>query len=145
MFTVSTLNDVLCAERRKTWIYDVPLPAVHHLRETLNAVPPEQSLPNDIWAKYDAPVLASAIKLWLLELDPPLTMYEGWEDFRRLYPTGKFHRIFPILQLNYGYIVGKPEQNKSDEQHNENLRSSLQKLPKVHLYVLDCVIKHLVQ
>ena len=62
---------------------------MHHLRETLNAVPPEQSLPNDILSKYDPPVLASAVKLWLLELDPPLAMYEGWDEFRKLYPTGE--------------------------------------------------------
>jgi hypothetical protein len=61
---------------------------VHHLRESLNAIPPEQPIPNDIVTKYDAPVLASAVKLWLLELDPPIVLWEGWEDFRRLYPNG---------------------------------------------------------
>ena len=79
------------AERRKTWIYEVPLVAVHHLRETLNAVPPMQSVPDDTLAKYDAPVIASAVKLWALELDPPLCMYEGWDEFRKLYPTGRPH------------------------------------------------------
>jgi hypothetical protein len=38
--------------------------------------------------KYDPPVLASAVKLWLLELDPPIALWEGWEDLRRLYPNG---------------------------------------------------------
>ena len=75
-------------ERRKAWIYEVPLVAVHHLRETLNAVPPMQDIPDDVLAKYDAPVIASAVKLWVLELDPPLGMYEGWDDLRKLYPTG---------------------------------------------------------
>jgi hypothetical protein len=75
-------------ERRKAWIYEVSLNAVHHLRESLNAIPPEQPIPADIVTKYDAPVLASAVKLWLLELDPPIALWEGWEDLRRLYPNG---------------------------------------------------------
>lgn len=77
-----------CVERRKAWIYEVPLTAVHHLRESLHAVHPEQPIPASIVNKYDAPVLASAVKLWLLELDPPIALWEGWEDLRRLYPNG---------------------------------------------------------
>ena len=75
-------------ERCKAWIYEVPLTAVHHLCESLNAVHPEKPIPANIVTKYDAPVLASAVKLWLLELDPPIALWEGWEDLRRLYPNG---------------------------------------------------------
>ncbi|GBE86582.1 predicted protein [Sparassis crispa] len=115
-------------EKRKTWIYDVPLPGVHHLRETLNAVPPEQPLPNDVLGKYDAPVLASAVKLWALELDPPLGMFEGWDEFRKLYPTvGSY----------------KADESPSNEQHILDVQIALQKLPKIHLLVLDTIIKHL--
>ena len=87
------------SERRKTWIYEVPLVAVHHLRETLNAVPAMQDIPDDTLSKYDAPVLASAVKLWLLELDPPLGTYEGWDDFRKLYPTGMTLRTWLDMLL----------------------------------------------
>ncbi|KAI0073278.1 hypothetical protein K474DRAFT_1666835 [Panus rudis PR-1116 ss-1] len=117
------------AERRKTWIYEVPLPAVHHLRETLNSIPPENPIPEDTLKKYDAPVLASAVKLWALELDPPLCMYEGWDEFRKLYPT---------------MGAGNKEGAQSTEmQHVLDLQSALQKLPKVHLVVLDAIVKHL--
>ncbi|KAI0923819.1 hypothetical protein AcV5_009263 [Taiwanofungus camphoratus] len=116
-------------EKRKTWIYDVPLPAVHHLRETLNAVPPEQPFPNDILAKYDVPVLASAVKLWTLELDPPLAMYEGWDELRKLYPT-----------VGSG---ASGEEPPSEDQHIQDLQAALQKLPKVHLLVLDTIVRHL--
>ncbi|KAL4243387.1 hypothetical protein ABKN59_011332 [Abortiporus biennis] len=115
------------AEKRKTWIYDVPLPATHHLRETLNAVPFEQTIPDDALAKYDAPVIASAVKLWVLELDPPLCMYEGWDEFRKLYPT-------------VGAVKGVAP---TEEQHIQELQNALSKLPKVHLIVLDTVVKHL--
>ncbi|KAF8159691.1 hypothetical protein B0H34DRAFT_796910 [Crassisporium funariophilum] len=119
-------NDV---EKRKSWIYEVPLPAVHHLRETLNAIQPDQPFPADLLAKFDAPVIASCIKLWALELNPPLALYEGWEDFRRLYPT-------------VGAAMPKDGED-SEEQHLQLVGSALQRLPRVHLYVLDAIVKHL--
>ena len=116
-------NDI---EKRKTWIYDVPLPAVHYLRESLNANPPNQPFPTDLVAKFDAPVIASCIKLWALELNPPLALYEGWEDFRKLYPA-----------------VGAASMKADDEEHLQQVTAVLQKLPRVHLYVLDVIVKHL--
>ncbi|KAH0582749.1 Rho-GTPase-activating protein 8 [Termitomyces sp. J132] len=116
-------------ERRKSWIYEVPLSAVHHLRETLNALPVDQPIPADLMVKYDAPVIASTIKLWILELDPPLALYDGWDELRKLYPT-------------VGSSATK-EAEKSREVHIQSLSAALQRLPKVHLYVLDVVVKHL--
>lgn len=78
-----------CPEKRKSWIYEVPLPATHHVREALNAVPPGLPIPVDILENYDVPVLASTVKLWALELNPPLCTWEGWDDIRRIYPAGK--------------------------------------------------------
>jgi hypothetical protein len=75
--------------KRKTWIYEVPLGAVHHIRETLNSVPEGQEIPEDVLEKYDAPVLAAAVKLWLLELEPPLGLYDAWDEFRKIYPSSK--------------------------------------------------------
>ena len=64
------------AEKRKAWVYEVPLPVVYHLRESVNAALPEQPipLPLEVVDMYDAPVLASTVKLWMLELDPPLAL-----------------------------------------------------------------------
>ena len=81
-------------ERRKAWIYEVPLSTVHHAREALDAVHPDQPFPPDILKQYDAPVIASTIKLWLLELDPPLALWEGWQEFRKLYPKGMFFKNY---------------------------------------------------
>ncbi len=44
-------------------------------------------MPIDIVTKYDAPMLGSAVKQWLLESDPLITAWEGWEDLRRYIPT----------------------------------------------------------
>ena len=75
--------------KRKTWIYEVPLNAVHHLRETLNSTADGQDIPEDALEKYDAPVIAAGLKLWLLELEPPLGLYEAWDEFRKIYPSSK--------------------------------------------------------
>lgn len=67
----------------------MPLNAVHHLRETLNSVPDGQDIPEDVLEKYDAPVLAAGVKLWLLELEPPLGLYDAWDEFRKIYPSSE--------------------------------------------------------
>ncbi|KAF7294424.1 hypothetical protein MKEN_01434900 [Mycena kentingensis (nom. inval.)] len=119
-------NDV---EKRKAWIYEVPLAAVHHLREALNAVPIDEPVPQELFAKYDAPVIAATIKLWLLELDPPIALWEGWDEIRKLYPS-----------------VGAPAKSEgvdTDAQRITELGAALQRLPRVHLQCLDAVVSHL--
>ncbi|KIY52956.1 hypothetical protein FISHEDRAFT_63600 [Fistulina hepatica ATCC 64428] len=159
-------------EKRKSWVYEVPLPVVHRLREALNAVPlPTESLSptppvmsspgksdvttTDVTARYasilaqfDAPVIASTIKLWLLELDPPVGLYEGWEEFRRLYPTvgGRGIKLSAAATATDGEQATKSPTNSEEEQleeHIQALQNALVKLPRVHLYVLDKVVSHL--
>ncbi|KAL9713703.1 Rho-GTPase-activating protein 8 [Leucoagaricus gongylophorus] len=117
-------------EKRKTWIYEVPLLAVHYLREALNAIPPDQPIPAELLTKYDAPVLASTLKLWALELDPPLALYEGWDEFRKLYPS-----VGASSTVTDGQVL--------EAERLKNVASALQKLPRAHLYVLDAIVKHL--
>ncbi|KAJ7115832.1 hypothetical protein C8R44DRAFT_793397 [Mycena epipterygia] len=119
-------NDI---EKRKSWIYEVPLPAVHHLREALNAVPLDEPVPPEIFAPYDAPVIAGTMKLWLLELDPPLALWEGWDEIRKLYPAVG--------------AAAKSEGEDAEAQHIADLSTALLRLPRVHLYVLDAVLSHL--
>ncbi|KAJ4473838.1 hypothetical protein J3R30DRAFT_3296406 [Lentinula aciculospora] len=119
------------AEKRKSWIYEVPLAAAHHLREALNAVPPEQPIKPEIFEPFDAPVIAATLKLWLLELDPPLGLYECWDDFRKLYPTMG------------ATLVVKSEGEDTKEEKIKELSLMLQRLPRVHLYVLDAIVSHL--
>ncbi|PFH51886.1 hypothetical protein AMATHDRAFT_58092 [Amanita thiersii Skay4041] len=116
-------------EKRKSWIYEVPLPSVHQLREALNAVPLDQSFSVDLFKEVDAPVIASTIKLWMLELDPPLATYEGWEDFRKLYPV-------------VGSSITKQEE-VTEDQRISHLGAALQRIPRVHLHVLDALVRHL--
>jgi hypothetical protein len=74
-------------EKRKTWIYEVPLPIVHHLREAINALPLDNPIPEGFFEKCDGPLLASTTKLWLLEVNPPVALWEGWDDIKKIYPS----------------------------------------------------------
>ena len=51
--------------RRGIWLVDVPLAATHHLRNTINTGKP---IPREVLERYEIPIVASALKLYLLEL-----------------------------------------------------------------------------
>lgn len=51
--------------RRGIWLVDVPLAATHHLR---NAINNGKAPPKDVLANYEIPIVASVLKLYLLEL-----------------------------------------------------------------------------
>ena len=51
--------------RRGIWLVDVPLAATHHLRNVINT---GNSVPREVLERYEIPIVASALKLYLLEL-----------------------------------------------------------------------------
>lgn len=51
--------------RRDIWLVDVPLSAIHHLR---NAINNGKAIPKEVLELYEIPVVASVLKLYLLEL-----------------------------------------------------------------------------
>lgn len=51
--------------RRGIWLVDVPLAATHHLRQAINT---GKAIPRDTLERYEIPIVASALKLYLLEL-----------------------------------------------------------------------------
>jgi hypothetical protein len=57
-------------------------------------------------------------------------MYEGWEEFRKLYQARK----------NDSDAASGDDLEK---EHLEKVASTLQRLPRVHLYVLDAILTHL--
>ncbi len=76
------------------------MPSQHKLRETINALPIDDLIPQNLLAKHDAPVLASTLKLWLLELEAPICMWDGWDEIRSMYPSGTFRsRLNMIVSL----------------------------------------------
>ena len=51
--------------RRNIWLVDVPLAHTHHVRNAINSAP---SNSREVLEKYEMPVVASVLKLYLLEL-----------------------------------------------------------------------------
>lgn len=59
--------------RRSIWLVDVPLAATHHLRNIINN---GKAIPKEVLERYEMPIVASVLKLYLLELP-------GKSEFRR--------------------------------------------------------------
>jgi Domain found in Dishevelled, Egl-10, and Pleckstrin (DEP) len=51
--------------RRSIWLVDVPLAATHHLRNQVNN---GATVPREVLERYEIPIVASVLKLYLLEL-----------------------------------------------------------------------------
>nr|XP_018260514.1 GTPase activating protein [Kwoniella dejecticola CBS 10117]OBR82672.1 GTPase activating protein [Kwoniella dejecticola CBS 10117] len=108
-------------ERRRSWIYEVPFNETHMLRNAIN----NPQIPMDdliaIVKKFNLPIAAGTLKLYLLELNPPVLGWEGWEDAKAVYPA----------------IGADQERDMTNA-----VSSVLGRLPGSQLYVLDAVIKH---
>lgn len=70
--------------RRGIWLVDVPLAATHHLRAAINT---GKSIPHEILEKYEVPVVASVLKLYLLELPDSLVSSHVYEIVKTIYST----------------------------------------------------------
>ncbi|TNY23812.1 hypothetical protein DMC30DRAFT_413929 [Rhodotorula diobovata] len=113
------------AERRKAWLYEVPLGAQHALRSILNNPSTVALPPSDLaalLAPFDLPVLCATVKLWLLELEVPVVTYAAYDELRALYPRRTAGE-------------GEVEAGKVAE--------VVGKLPKVHFEVLHALVDHL--
>ncbi|GAA6055536.1 hypothetical protein JCM3770_006775 [Rhodotorula araucariae] len=113
------------AERRKAWLYDVPLAAQHALRSVLNnpsalALPPADLAA--LLAPFDHPVLCATLKLWLLELEVPVVTFQAYDELRALYPR-RTAGEGEVESTTVAEVVGK--------------------LPRVHFEVLRVLINHL--
>ncbi len=63
--------------RRGIWLVDVPLAATHHLRNAINT---GKAIPHEVLERYEIPIVASALKLYLLEL-PGISRLTLWALF----------------------------------------------------------------
>lgn len=70
--------------RRKIWLVDVPLATTHNLRNVLNDGSP---LTRETLAQYDIPIIASVLKLYLLELPDPIVSSHVYEIIKTIYST----------------------------------------------------------
>ncbi|KAJ9602481.1 Rho-GTPase-activating protein 8 [Cladophialophora chaetospira] len=70
--------------RRNIWLVDVPLAATHHLRNQVNN---GAAVPRDLLEKYEMPIVASLLKLYLLELPDSLVSSQVYEIIKTIYAT----------------------------------------------------------
>lgn len=68
--------------RRGIWLVDVPLAATHHLRNAINT---GKAIPHEVLERYEIPIVASALKLYLLELPDSLVSSQVYEIIKTIY------------------------------------------------------------
>ena len=70
--------------RRSIWLVDVPLAATHHLREQVNTGGPVSQATLE---KYEVPIVAAVLKLYLLELPDSLVSSHVYEIIKTIYAS----------------------------------------------------------
>lgn len=70
--------------RRAIWLVDVPLAATHRLRNEVNN---GKIIPQELLEKYEVPIVASLLKLYLLELPDSLVSSSLYEIIKTIYTT----------------------------------------------------------
>ncbi|KAL5405846.1 hypothetical protein PMIN03_008163 [Paraphaeosphaeria minitans] len=70
--------------RRSIWLVDVPLTQTHNLRASINT---GKNFPQEVLEKYDIPIVANALKLYLLELPDSLVSSHVYEIVKTVYST----------------------------------------------------------
>ncbi|KAI7640858.1 hypothetical protein KC318_g22067, partial [Hortaea werneckii] len=70
--------------RRSIWVVDVPLAATHHLRNQINTGKP---VAMELLEKYEIPIVAAVLKLYLLELPDSLVSSHVYEIVKTIYAS----------------------------------------------------------
>ncbi|KAI5284858.1 hypothetical protein KEM54_001017, partial [Ascosphaera aggregata] len=73
--------------RRMIWLANVPLQATHHLRSAINN---GRAVPSEILEKYEVPVVAAVLKLYLLELPDSIISCQLYEIVRSAYSSAEY-------------------------------------------------------
>ncbi|KAL8954072.1 MAG: hypothetical protein Q9222_000129 [Ikaeria aurantiellina] len=107
------------AARRGIWLVDVPLAATHHLRNSINT---GKAIPREILERYEIPIVASALKLYLLELPDSLVSSQVYEIIKTIYST--------------------PDSSTSPEARISVLQNTLGQLRLANIATLDAITTH---
>ncbi|RFU36142.1 hypothetical protein B7463_g209, partial [Scytalidium lignicola] len=105
--------------RRNVWLVDVPLASTHKVREILNT---GQPFSTEILEPFDIPIIASALKLYLLELPDSLVSSHVYEIIKTIYST--------------------PASETSDSQRIAVLQNTLRQLRLANIATLDALMTH---
>lgn len=93
--------------RRAIWLHDVPLAATHHLRQALNNSAGD---PRPILEKYEIPIVASVLKLYLLELPGTFIILFG-TLIRALMDSGRFSCFIASLRNHQNHLLDHRQRN----------------------------------
>ncbi|WPH03654.1 Hypothetical protein R9X50_00653700 [Acrodontium crateriforme] len=105
--------------RRSIWIVDVPLAATHHLRNQIHS---SKSISMELLDKYEIPIVASVLKLYLLELPDSLVSSHVYEIVKTIYTS--------------------TAKSESESARVQVLQSTLGQLRLANIATLDAVITH---
>ncbi|MCJ1384817.1 hypothetical protein MMC17_007935 [Xylographa soralifera] len=105
--------------RRGIWIVDVPLAATHHLRNLINT---GKAIPREILERYEIPIVASVLKLYLLELPDSLVSSQVYEIIKTIYSS--------------------PDSATSDHTRISVLQNTLGQLRLANIATLDAITTH---
>lgn len=138
-------DEVINAEKRRIWLYEVPLSRTHDLRRKLcdfyasrrGVQDGYSGAPDQMLDAVDAPVLAATVKLWLLELNSPLIMFPLWDELMTIYEAAR------VRSVSVSEDVRSEERVRSmEEPLLRDLSAVLCRLPKLHLTCLDSLLAH---
>ena len=105
--------------RRSIWVVDVPLSATHHLRNNINT---GQSIDMELLEKYEVPIVASVLKLYLLELPDSLVSSHVYEIVKTIYTS--------------------TAQSTSEQARITVIQSTLGQLRLANIATLDALVTH---
>lgn len=105
--------------RRSIWTVEVPLAATHHLRNQLNTGKP---ISLQLLEQYEVPIVASVLKLYLLELPDSLVSSHVYDIIKTIYTT--------------------TSQTSSESARIQVIQSTLGQLRLANIATLDALVTH---
>ncbi len=97
----------------------MPLAATHHLRNAINT---GKGVPREVLERYETPIVASALKLYLLELPDSLVSNQVYEIIKTIYSS--------------------PDSSVSSDTRISVLQSTLGQLRLANIATLDALTTH---
>lgn len=114
------------AARRAIWLVDVPLAATHRLRNEINNGKP---ISPELLETYEVPIVASTLKLYLLELPDSIVSSNLYEIIKAIYTTS----------------AGTVAEADASSTRVSVLQNTLSQLRLANIATLDAITTHFVR
>lgn len=117
---------------------DVPLAPTHHLRNSINT---GKAIPREVLEQYEVPIVASALKLYLLELPGLFLKHNsGLSKVNLIDNTDSLvsSQVYEIIKT----IYSTPDSSTSSENRISVLQNTLGQLRLANIATLDAITTH---